>query len=84
MGPALLEGAVHTRAFETYVEHVLAPARAPGQIAVLDNRSAHKSERTHALIAYSPDLSPSEEAFTELKALLCRAADAQGFFASTL
>ncbi len=86
MGPALiLEGATDTAAFEVYIEQVLAPTLAPGQIVVLDNLSAHKSPRVHELIvardcevwylpAYSPDLSPIEEAFAKLKQLLRKAA----------
>ena len=85
MGPALLlEGGTDTAAFEVYVQRVLAPALVPGQIVVLDNLSAHKSERIRELIeargctiqylpAYSPDLSPIEEAFSKLKTLLRRA-----------
>ncbi len=85
MGPAmLLEGATDTAAFETYVTQFLAPALPPGKVVVLDNLSAHKSPRVRALIeargctvwflpAYSPDLSPIEEAFSKLKAVLRRA-----------
>ena len=85
MGPAmLLEGATDTAAFEVYVEQVLAPELRPGQVVVIDNLSAHKSERVRTLIevrgcelwflpAYSPDLSPIEEAFSKLKALVRRA-----------
>ncbi len=84
MGPALLlEGATDTAAFEVYVEQVLAPELRPGQVVVIDNLSAHKSERVRTLIeargcelwflpAYSPDLSPIEEAFSKLKALVRR------------
>ncbi len=85
MGPALLlEGATDTAAFEVYVDQVLAPELRPGQVVVIDNLSAHKSERVRTLIeargcelwflpAYSPDLSPIEEAFSKLKALVRRA-----------
>jgi transposase len=85
MGPAmLLEGATDTAAFETYVAQLLAPALPPGKVVVLDNLSAHKSPRVREVIeargctvwflpAYSPDLSPIEEAFSKLKAVLRRA-----------
>ncbi len=85
MGPAmLLRGATDTAAFEAYVEHVLAPTLTPGKVVVIDNLSAHKSTQVRVLIeargceiwflpAYSPDLSPIEEAFSKLKALLPRA-----------
>ncbi len=85
MGPAmLLEGATDTAAFEVYVEHVLAPELRPGPVVVIDNLSAHKRERVRTLLeargcelwflpAYSPDLSPIEQAFSKLKALIRRA-----------
>jgi transposase len=85
MGPAMvIDGATDTAAFETYVEHFLAPALSPGKVIVIDNLSAHKSPGVRHLIEdrgcevcflppYSPDLSPIEEAFSKLKALLRRA-----------
>jgi transposase len=85
MGPAMvMSGATDTAAFEVYVTHFLAPSLRPGQIVVMDNLSAHKSRRVQEVIAargcelwylpsYSPDLSPIEEAFSKLKALLRRA-----------
>ncbi len=86
MGEALvLTGATDAAAFVTYVEQVLGPTLTPGQVVVLDKLSAHKDQRVQALIeargcelwylpAYSPDLSPIEEAFAKLKTLLRRAA----------
>jgi transposase len=85
MGPAmLLDGATDTTAFAMYVEQVLAPVLVPGQIVGFDNLSAHKHERVRLLIeargctiqylpAYSPDLSPIEEAFSKLKTRLRQA-----------
>jgi transposase len=81
--PMMLEGAVDTLAFEAYVEQVLAPSLKPDQIVVLDNLSAHTGERVRQMIeakgcqvlflpAYSPDLTPIEEAFSKLKAWLRR------------
>jgi transposase len=81
--PFILEGAVDMLAFETYVEHVLAPSLRPGQVVVLDNVSVHKGERVRQAIeakgcqvlylpAYSPDLTPIEEAFSKLKTWLRR------------
>jgi len=83
--PFILEGAVDTLAFEAYVDHVLAPSLRPGQVVVLDNLSVHKGERVRAAIeargcqvlflpAYSPDLTPIEEAFSKLKTRLRRLA----------
>ena len=82
-----VEGGTDTAVFATYVEHFLLPALRPGQIVVVDNVGAHKPDRIRALIeaagcllvflpAYSPDLSPVEEAFSKLKTLI-RAANAR-------
>lgn len=79
----IIEGAVNARAFEAYVEHILAPSLTTGQIVVLDNLSVHKGARVRQLIeargcevlflpAYSPDYSPIEETFSKLKAFLRR------------
>jgi transposase len=85
VGPAMtLEGATDTAAFVVYIEQVLGPTLVPGQVVVMDNLAAHKDERVRAAIegrgcvlwylpAYSPDLSPIEEAFSKLKTLLRRA-----------
>jgi transposase len=81
LGPGLLpEGSVTARAFEVYVEHVLAPTLRPGRIVGLDNLRQHQSPRVRELIeargaelwflpAYSPDLTPIEAAFSKGKAL---------------
>jgi transposase len=85
MGPAfILDGAADSAAFEIYVEQILVPSLRPGQIVVLDNLSIHLGPRVKQAIeacgcrllflpAYSPDLSPIEEAFSKLKTLLRRA-----------
>lgn len=81
--PFILEGAVDTVAFEAYVDHILTPVLSPGQVVVLDNLSVHTGIRVRQLIeargcqvlflpAYSPDLTPIEEAFSKLKAFLRR------------
>ena len=80
-----VEGATTKVVFETYVEGVLAPSLAAGQVVVMDNLGAHKAERVRELIEgqgcslvflppYSPDFSPIEEAFSKVKALLKKAA----------
>jgi len=79
----LLEGATNGAVFEIYLEHILLPSLAPGQIVVMDNLSAHKGARVRQLIeergcqllflpAYSPDCSPIEETFSKIKAHLRR------------
>jgi transposase len=86
MGPCLaVEGATTATVFEAYVEKVLAPSLRCGQIVVLDNLNAHKSERARKLVEgagcqllflppyYSPDFNPIEEAFSKIKGLLRKA-----------
>ena len=86
MGEAMaVEGSTKAFVFEAYLERFLAPALQEGQIVVMDNLSAHKTDRVRELIegrgcalwflpAYSPDLNPIEEAFSKVKALLRKAA----------
>jgi transposase len=81
-----VEGSTRAFVFEAYVERFLAPSLRPGQIVVMDNLGAHKTERVRELIeergcrvwflaAYSPDLNPiEEEAFSKVKAHLRKAA----------
>lgn len=76
--PMVIDGPMTTLAFEAYLEQVLTPTLRPGQIVVLDNLSAHTSQRSRVLIEearcslrflppYSPDFSPIEWAFSKLK-----------------
>ncbi len=88
MTPAMtVEGGTDTAVFASYLEHFLVPSLHPGQIVVVDNVGAHKPDRMRVLVeaagcrlvflpAYSPDLSPVEEAFSKLK-ILIRAAVAR-------
>ena len=75
---------MNTNAFETYVEHVLAPTVRPGDWVICDNLSAHKSAFTRLLIEargahmiflppYSPDLNPIELCWSKVKTALRRA-----------
>lgn len=72
-----------TLAFERYVEAVLGPTLRPGQIVVLDNLSVHKADSIRQAIEacgcallflppYSPDMTPIEQAFSKIKAILRR------------
>ena len=82
MGPSLaVEGSINREVFEAYVERVLAPTLCAGQIVVMDNLGAHKSERVRELIErggcellylppYSPDYNPIEEGFSTIKCFL--------------
>jgi len=81
--PWVLNGPMTKAAFETYVETQLAPTLAKGDVVILDNLAAHKSEKAKAILRrrgawflflppYSPDLNPIEMAFAKLKAHLRR------------
>jgi transposase len=83
--PMLLDGPMNGAAFLAYVEQVLVPTLAPGDLVIMDNLPAHKvtgvKEAIEAagatrlfLPPYSPDFNPIEQAFAKLKALLRKAA----------
>ncbi len=86
MSPAMtVEGGTDTAVFATYLEHFLLPSLAPGTVVVVDNVGAHQPDRIREpvagaggelvfLPAYSPDLSPIEEAASLIKALIKAAA----------
>jgi transposase len=76
-----VEGATDAEVFETFVERLLAPKLHPGDIVVLDNVGAHRTERVRELIRaagasvlylppYSPDMNPIELCWSKLKGLL--------------
>ena len=67
-----------------YVEKVLAPTLAEGDIVVLDNLGSHKGKPARAAVRaagahllflppYSPDLNPIEQVFAKLKHLVRKA-----------
>lgn len=79
-----IAGAADARAVEAFMRELVVPLLRPGQVLVLDNVATHKGATLRRLVAgagcrlrflpaYSPDLSPIEEAFAQLKALLRRA-----------
>jgi len=79
--PWLLEGAMDSAAFEVYVQHLLAPTLRRGDVVLLDNLSAHYSERAREFIEargarveflppYSPDLNPIEQCWAKIKEAL--------------
>ena len=81
--PLVVHGSVNTAVFEAYTQQVLAPTLQPGDLVVMDNLSCHKTDTVRQLIeargasilflpAYSPDLSPIEQAFSKLKQFLRR------------
>jgi transposase len=81
-GPGLLlDEPIDRTTFDAYVIHRLAPSLKPDQIVVVDNLKVHYSDRATAAIeargaqlwylpAYSPDLTPIEEAFSKVKTVL--------------
>ena len=84
--PYVFEGAINGQRFRAYIEQMLAPTLAPGDIVLLDNLRSHKvagiaeaiTARGAQLIylpPYSPDLNPIEQAFAKYKALLRKAAE---------
>jgi transposase len=86
VAPMVLDGPINRAAFQAYVEQVLVPGLAPGDIVVMDNLGSHKGPATRAAIEaagarllylppYSPDFNPIENAFAKLKALLRKAAE---------
>src|SRR5712671_6615000 len=73
-----LDGPINGESFRVYVEHVLVPALAQGDIVVMDNLGSHKGKairrairaagaRLFFLPPYSPDLNPIEQVFAKLK-----------------
>jgi transposase len=79
--PWTSEGAMATPAFEPSVKEVLGPLLRPGPIVVLDTLRVHKADSIRAAIEargcqrrflppYSPDLTPIEQAFSKIKAIL--------------
>ena len=83
--PMVLDGAMNGPAFLAYVEQVLVPTLAPGDVVVMDNLPAHKPSAVRKAIEavgaillflppYSPDFSPIEMAFSKLKAFLKKTA----------
>ncbi|MFV1969282.1 MAG: IS630 family transposase [Pirellulaceae bacterium] len=84
--PFVLDGPVNGDAFRAYVECLLAPTLAPGDIVVMDNLGSHKGKNVRETIRvagahllflppYSPDLNPIEQVFAKLKHLLRNACE---------
>jgi transposase len=85
--PCVIDGPINGASFRAYVEQVLVPVLAQGDIVVMDNLGSHKSRAVRQAIRaagaklfflppYSPDLNPIEQAFAKMKTLL-RKADAR-------
>jgi transposase len=85
--PCVIDGPINGASLHAYVEQVLRPVLAPGDVVVMDNLGSHKDRAVRAAIraakaklfflpAYSPDLNPIEQAFAKMNTLL-RKADAR-------
>ena len=83
--PYVIDGAMDGPAFLTYVEQVLAPTLHKGDIVFMDNVRTHKvagvvealqavGAKHRYLPAYSPDLNPIENAYSQIKSGLLKAA----------
>lgn len=79
--PWVIDGPINRAIFEAWVETQLAPTLSAGDIVILDNLPAHKSQKAENILKekgawflflppYSPDLNPIEMAFSKLKAHL--------------
>jgi len=76
--PWLLDGPINGERFRIYVEKVLVPTLAKGDIVIMDNLGSHKGKAVRQAIRqagakliflpkYSPDLNPIEQFFAKLK-----------------
>ena len=77
----VVDGATTTDIFEAYIKQILVPSLKAGDVVVLDNLAAHKSQQVRELIksvgaelwylpAYSPDLNPIEKMWSKIKSIL--------------
>jgi len=82
--PWVIDGPINGETFLLYVETVLAPTLAKGDVVVMDNLGSHKGKAARAAIRargshliflppYSPDLNPIEQVFAKLKHLMRKA-----------
>jgi transposase len=82
--PWVIDGPINGELFALYVEKVLVPTLAKGDIIILDNLGSHKGRGVRRAIRqagahlfflppYSPDLNPIEQLFAKLKHLMRKA-----------
>jgi transposase len=83
--PLVFQGSTDTATFETYVEQALVPQLHPGDVVIWDNLKPHKAKSVEKAIKRvgakviplppsSPDYSPIEEMFSQVKGALKSAA----------
>ena len=82
--PWVIDGPINGELFTLYVEKVLVPTLAKGDVVILDNLGSHKGKAARRAIRaagahllflppYSPDLNPIEQLFAKLKHLVRKA-----------
>ena len=86
VAPCVIDGPINGEGFLAYIEQLLLPTLAPGDIVIIDNLGSHKGKAVRRAIRaagarllflppYSPDLNPIEQVFAKLKTLLRKAAE---------
>ena len=76
--PWVIDGPINGELFTLYVEKILVPTLAKGDIVILDNLGSHKGRAARSAVRhagahmiflppYSPDLNPIEQLFAKLK-----------------
>jgi transposase len=82
--PWVIDGPINGELFTLYVEKILAPTLAKGDVVILDNLGSHKGQAARRIVRqagahmlflppYSPDLNPIEQLFAKLKHLMRKA-----------
>jgi transposase len=83
IAPCVFDGSINAVNFLAWVIQFLLPVLRRGEVVVMDNLSSHKAAAVRRAIKaagakliflppYSPDLNPIEQAFSQLKTLLCK------------
>jgi transposase len=76
--PWVIDGPINGELFTLYVEKILVPTLAKGDVVILDNLGSHKGQAARNAVRqagahmiflppYSPDLNPIEQLFAKLK-----------------
>lgn len=84
VAPLVLDGPINGATFTAWVEQVLVPTLAPGDVVILDNLGSHKGADARKAVRqagahllflppYGPDLNPIEMMFAKLKTLIRKA-----------